>query len=107
MDKKPSWGRAPGDLTERWPMNAAGEPEQSAFLTKLFGDEVQVDMTVEMLRAYGIPAVKRRSDHGTLGKVVLGFSGTGTALYVPASMLEDAQNLLKPVENTEEERSEQ
>ena len=104
---KLSWGRAPGNPAERWPKNAAGEPEQGAFLTRLFGDEVRVDMTVEMLRAYGIPAVKHCGDHGTLGKVVLGFSGTGTALYVPESMLEDARNLLRPVGDTDEERSEQ
>ena len=45
--------------------------------------------------------IKQYDKDGTLGKVVLGFSGYGVSLYVPASMLEDAQNLLKPVDEEE------
>ena len=58
-------------------------------------------MLLEMLRAYDIPAMKKCEHHGALGKVVLGFSGTGVSLYVPESMLEDARNLLEPVDEAE------
>ena len=101
-EPKLSWGRESRDLAEQWPRTPEGEPEEPAFLVHEFGDELRVNMLVEMLRAYGIPAMKRYEDHGSLGKVVLGFSGTGVSLYVPASALEDAKNLLEPVEDAEE-----
>ena len=102
MDEpKLSWGQTPNDLAERWPKSADGTPEQPAFLTHTYGDELQVDMLLEMLRAYNIPAMKKYEQHGALGKVVLGFSGTGVSLYVPESMLEDARNLLEPVDEAE------
>ncbi len=57
-------------------------------------------MTVEMLRAYGIPVMKKYDDKdGTLGKVLFGTPSGGVGLYVPESMLEDARNLLAPVRN--------
>lgn len=98
---KLSWGETPRDTAERWPKAADGTPEKAVFLTDTFEADAQADLLVEMLRAYDIPAVKRYAKDGTLGKVVLGFSGYGVALYVPESMLEDAQNLLRPVEDTE------
>jgi len=58
-------------------------------------------MTVEMLRAYGIPVMKKYDDKdGTLGKVLFGTPSGGVGLYVPESMLEDARNLLAPVEES-------
>ena len=99
-EPKLSWGQTPDDLSERWPKSAGGTPEQAAFLTHIYGDEMQVDMLLEMLRAYDITAMKKYEHHGALGKVVLGFSGTGVSLYVPESLLEDAKNLLEPVDET-------
>ena len=58
-------------------------------------------MTVEMLRAYGIPVMKKYDEKdGTLGKVLFGTPSGGVGLYVPESMLEDAKNLLAPVEES-------
>ncbi len=94
-----SWGKTHDDLAERWPKAADGTPEKPAFLTDVFETGAQADMLVSMLRAYGIPVMKRYAQDGTLGRVVLGFSGYGVGLYVPESMLEDARNLLQPVEN--------
>ena len=37
---------------------------------------------------------------GTLGKVLFGTPSGGVGLYVPESMLEDARNLLAPVEES-------
>ena len=37
---------------------------------------------------------------GTLGKVLFGTPSGGVGLYVPESMLEDAKNLLAPVEES-------
>ena len=47
-----------------------------------------------LLTAYGIPCFKYYDKEGGAGKVINGFSGFGVGLYVPASMAEDAQNLL-------------
>lgn len=98
---KLSWGQTPRDVMERWPKGEDGAPERAVFLTDTFEADSQADLLIEMLRAYGIPAAKRYAKDGTLGKVVLGFSGYGVALYVPESMLEDARNLLKPVDDME------
>lgn len=99
MDEaKLTWGKEAHDLTERWPKTEDGSPEKAVFLTDTFEADAQADMLVQMLRAYGIPAAKRYDKDGTLGKVVLGFSGYGVALYVPESMLEDAQNLIRPAD---------
>ena len=58
-----------------------------------------------MLEAYGIPCLRDYPGDGSFGKVVLGMSGQGTDIYVPESMLEEAQNLLaaQPVEMGDDE----
>ncbi len=104
MDEpKLSWGRTPNDLTERWPKAADGTPEKAVFLTDAFEADAQADLLVGMLRSYDIPVIKKYERDGALGKVVLGFSGYGASLYVPESMLEDAQNLIRPAEDAEAE----
>ena len=52
--------------------------------------------------SYDIPVLRRYEKDGTLGKVVLGFSGYGVQLYVPASRLEEARELMKPVDEAAE-----
>ena len=44
--------------------------------------------------------VKVDDKDGTLGKVLFGTPSGGVGLYVPESMLEDARNLLAPVEES-------
>jgi hypothetical protein len=102
-DPKLTWGTTPRDIAELWPKSEDGAPEKAVFLVDTFEADSQADLTVEMLRAYGIPAVRRYAKDGTLGKVVLGFSGYGVALYVPESMLEDARALLTPAEEISDE----
>ena len=102
MDEpKLTWGKTPSDLSDRWPKTEAGELEAPAFLTSTVEADAQADLIVQMLRAYDIPVIKKYDKDGTLGKVVLGMSGYGVSLYVPQSMLEDAQNLLTPAEDSE------
>ena len=60
-------------------------------------------ITISMLHAFGIPVLQRYPGDGQLGKVVLGFSGYGSDLYVPESMLEQAKELIAPSEETEQE----
>lgn len=94
---KPEWGRAemPGGLSERWPRDGHGEPEEPAYLAT----ESQLDMsdalTVNMLEAFGIPCIRRFPHYGGFGNQMLGMSAEGVEIFVPASMLEDAKELMK------------
>ena len=52
---KLSWGREKHDLADRWPKGPDGTPEKPAFLADSTEEDNAAGMTVEMLRAYGIP----------------------------------------------------
>ena len=97
---KLSWGRRKNDLAERWPKKADGTPEKPVLLAESTEADNAADMTIEMLRAYGIPVMKQYPEEGALGKVIFGTPSCGVGLYVPESMLEDARNLLAPVEES-------
>ena len=67
---KLSWGREKHDLVDRWPKGPDGTPEKPAFLADSTEEDNAAGMTVEMLRAYGIPVMKKYDEKdGTLGKV--------------------------------------
>ncbi len=100
-----SWGKTPNDLSERWPKAADGTPVKPVFLTDTVETGSAADLIVSKLSAYGIPVMKRYEKDGTLGKVVLGFSGYGVGLYVPETLLEDARALLLPAEDADEGES--
>ena len=66
------------------------------------------ELKINMLEAYGIPCLRLYPGDGSFGRVVLGMSGLGTDIYVPESMLEDAQALCSPVtDETYEEAAEE
>ena len=68
---KLSWGREKHDLADRWPKGPDGTPEKPAFLADSTEEDNAAGMTVEMLRAYGIPVMKKYDEKdGTLGKRV-------------------------------------
>ena len=90
---KLTWGKTEHDLSERWPKDAGGKMDTNA----------EADMLCSMLRAYGIPVLRKYEGDGAFGKVVLGTPGHGTGLYVPASMLEDAKNLIRPIDEIPEQ----
>ena len=75
---KLSWGREKHDLADRWPKGPDGTPEKPAFLADSTEEDNAAGMTVEMLRAYGIPVMKKYDDKdGTLGKVLFGTPSGG------------------------------
>jgi len=100
-EPKLTWGKRERDLPSRWPRLPDGAPEEGAFLTHRLERNCEAELLEQLLRAYGIPVVTEHGNYGSLGKVVMGFSGEGVDFFVPASMLEDAQNLLTPVADTE------
>lgn len=60
-------------------------------------------MLCAMLRSYDIPVLRKYEGEGSFGKIVLGMPGSGTWLYVPSSMLEDAKNLIRPIDEIPEQ----
>lgn len=92
------WGRVDHGLLDRWPKDDAGDLEAPALLKDLQDTGGIADMTVAQLEAYGIPVLKKYDGESSLGRVVLGFSGYGVSLYVPASRLEEARGLLEDAE---------
>jgi len=93
-EKKSTWANPHfGTLYEEWPKND-GVPEDPVFLKHCSSVDMEDEMFVSMLSAFGIPAVKQYPANGGFGKVVLGMSGEGTDIFVPASMLNDALSVI-------------
>lgn len=86
-----------------WPKDAAGQDEKAVLLKQAFDSAADADTVISLLSAYGVPCFKYYDREGGAGKVINGFSGFGVSLYVPASRLEEAQELLtaQPVEDEE------
>ena len=87
-----------------WPKDAQGQDEKAVLLMQTFDSPADTDMIISLLAAYGIPCFKYFDYEGGAGKVINGFSGYGASLYVPASLLEDAKEILEaePVEEPEQ-----
>ena len=77
-----------------WPKDAAGQDEKAVLLKQTFDSAADADTIISLLSAYGIPCFKYYDREGGAGKVINGFSGYGADLYVPASRLEEARELL-------------
>ena len=86
-----------------WPKDEAGHDERAVLLKQTFDSAADADTVISLLSAYGVPCFKYYDREGGAGKVINGFSGFGVSLYVPASRLEEAQELLtsRPVEEDE------
>lgn len=88
------WGKVlPGELYERWPKDDNGQPEEPKRLCRCNSVDFEADMKTGMLEAYGIPCLKLYPGDGSFGKVILGMSGFGVDIYVPASLLDEAKTL--------------
>lgn len=100
------WGRQlPGDLYERWPKDEAGQPEPPVYLCHCKGIDMDETMLVTRLEAFGIPCLRQYPNDGQFGKLILGISGSGVDIFVPASVWEDACELIRESDDeTEEEQ---
>ena len=96
MDENISWGKAiQGELYERWPKDAAGEPERPELLCRTKNLDMSDELLTNMLEAFGIPCLRIYPGDGVFGKLILGMSGQGVEIYVPHTMLEDAIELCR------------
>lgn len=91
-----SWGRREyGKTYDAWPKTADGQPEEPSFLIHCSPLDMEADMIQSMLESYDIPSVRRLPGDGAFGQLILGMSGNGVELYVPASRLDEAKELLE------------
>ncbi len=91
-----SFGRSiPGELYKQWPRDAKGEIVPPKFLVHCTSRDAEDVMTVNFLQSYGIPAAVIHPGDGSFGKVVLGISGTGSSIYVPETMYDQAIELME------------
>ena len=91
-----SFGRSiPGELYKQWPRDAKGEIVPPKFLVHCTSRDAEDVMTVNFLQSYGIPAAVIHPGDGSFGKVVLGISGTGSNIYVPETMYDQAIELME------------
>ena len=89
---------------DKWPKDNLGNSERAVFLCHLSSNDMADELLVNLLDAFGIPAVRQYPGDGDFGKVILGMSGYGTDLYVPESMYEDALNLYNNREEVSDEQ---
>lgn len=90
------WGRHEyGKVYEAWPKTTGGEPVEPAFLTHCGPLDFEAQTIQSMLEAYGIPSLRCLPGDGSFGELILGISGNGVDIFVPCTLLEDAQELLK------------
>ena len=86
-----------------WPKDESGRDEKAALLRQTFDSPADADTVISLLSACGIPCFKYYAKEGGAGKVINGFSGYGADLYVPESLLQEAQDILNapPMESDE------
>ena len=77
-----------------WPNGENGQPVPPMFLTHLHGVGIDMELTINLLEAYGIPHVSEYPLNGQFGKLIMGFPPGGMKIYVPETMHEDALNIL-------------
>ena len=103
MRAEGEWGKViRGELYERWPKDADGNPESPVLLASRSSVDMSAELLVNMLEAYQIPCLTLYPGDGGFGRVVLGMSGPGVDIYVPESLLSDAKELCKGDSNNEE-----
>lgn len=77
-----------------WPNGDDGNPVPPVFLVHLRARNFEGQIVVNLLESAGIPVVTLYPNNGSFGRVVLGISGTGVDLYVPETLLADAEALI-------------
>ena len=78
----------------QWPNGEDGEPILPVFLIRIHGGPLDMEITLNLLKAYNIPYVCQYPNNGLFGKLILGYPPGGMELFVPETLLEDAQNIL-------------
>ena len=80
--------------TPEWPKDELDESIPPAFLTHIHGGPIDMELTLNLLGAYGIPYICQYPNNGLFGKLIMGHPPAGMEVFVPETMLVDAQNVL-------------
>ena len=94
-------------VLEGWPIDDNGEPEEEALLGNENDLASGVGVCTSFLESCGIPYLARRPSEGQVGFLYGGFSPVGVNIYVPASMLEHARDLINGAEHVTYEEDEE
>ena len=81
-------------LLYQWPKGPDGTPDEAVFLLREGDFASCAGVTLSLLESCGIPYLTRRSGAGQIGFIYGGFSQEGVDIYIPASRLEEARQLL-------------
>lgn len=81
-------------LLENWPKRADGTPEEKALLCTETDIPGNMAIFCSMLESFGIPFFTRRIGAAEYLDLLVGRSGTGAEVYVPASRLAETRELL-------------
>ena len=85
---------------DQWPLDGDGEPERAALLETQPDFSGFWDLCCALLESCGIPFDTQRPGAGEYMKIAWGFSSSGLEIYVPASRLAEATELLRPAEGS-------
>ena len=77
-----------------WPNGENGDPIPPVFLTHIHGGPLDMELTLNLLDAYGIPYNSEYPNNGLFGQLIMGFPPGGMDVFVPETLLEDALNIL-------------
>lgn len=81
-------------LTDKWPKKENGEPISPAFLKHVGGSQMDIELSLSLLEAYGIPALCQYPNNGEFGRLIIGHAGGGADIYVPETLLDEAQDII-------------
>ena len=87
-----------GKIVERLE-GASGKQWRGGIYLCTVHDSRQADILESKLRGEGIPALRREDGFGNITEIVAGFNAwSEIELYVPEDKLEDAKNIIVPVD---------
>jgi len=87
------WSRKKEEGPE-WPNDNNGDPIPPVFLLHAGGGPLDMELTLNLLTAYGIPYVCGYPNNGLFGKLIMGHPPSGVEIFVPETLHEDAMNVL-------------
>ena len=98
------WGlkKSPDEKLENWPVDEQGEKVPPVLFKHLGGGPTDMSVELSMLDAYNIPYILEYPNNGDFGIVIMGHAGGGVDIFIPETMLEDAQNIFNSEIITEE-----
>ena len=90
-----NWGLSdsPNKKLENWPVDEAGEKVPPVRLMHLGGAPTDMSVELSMLDAYNIPYFLEYPNSGDFGIVIMGHAGSGVDIFIPETMLEEAQDI--------------